>query len=71
MARIEEQIRGLHEASAEIGGLFGRLADQSRAASVDRPVSRQRADATVRLLNQTLSRLRRLPEVLEEMTEPV
>ncbi|MFH9690916.1 hypothetical protein ACH4LE_32190 [Streptomyces sp. NPDC017413] len=68
--RAEEQIRGLHAASAEIGELLGRLAEQSRAASVDHPISRQRADATVRLLNQTLSRLRKLPELMEEMTEP-
>ncbi|MET7291266.1 hypothetical protein ABZS79_03745 [Streptomyces griseoloalbus] len=71
MARVEEQIRGLHSASAEIGELLGRLAVQSRAASVDHPISRQRADATVRLLNQALSKLRRLPELMEEMTEPV
>lgn len=70
MTRIEEEIRGLHATSAEIGELLGRLAEQTRAASVDRPMSRQRADAAVRLLNQTLSKLRRLPELMEEMTEP-
>jgi hypothetical protein len=68
--RVEEQIRGLHAASAKIGELLGHLAEQSRAASVDRPISRQQADTTVRLLNQTLSKLRRLPELMEEMTEP-
>ncbi|QDQ12864.1 hypothetical protein [Streptomyces spectabilis] len=71
VTRVEERIRGLHTASAEIGELLGHLADQSRAASVDQPIGRQRADTAVRLLNQTLSRLRRLPELMEEMTEPV
>ncbi|GFE27410.1 hypothetical protein [Streptomyces nigrescens] len=71
VARVEERIRGLHTASAEIGELLGHLADQSRAASVAQPIGRQQADRTVRLLNQTLSRLRRLPELMEEMTEPV
>ncbi|MGW2424778.1 hypothetical protein ACWC0C_36985 [Streptomyces sp. NPDC001709] len=71
VTRVEERIRGLHAASAEIGELLGHLADQSRAASVAQPIGRQRADRTVRLLNQTLSRLRRLPELMEEMTEPV
>lgn len=71
VTRVEERIRGLHAASAEIGELLGHLADQSRAASVTQPIGRQQADRTVRLLNQTLSRLRRLPELMEEMTEPV
>ncbi|MFH9675112.1 SPOR domain-containing protein [Streptomyces sp. NPDC017405] len=71
VARVEERVRGLHTASAEIGELLGHLADQSQAASVVHPIGRQQADRTVRLLNQTLSRLRRLPELMEEMTEPV
>lgn len=71
MTRVEERIRGLHAASAEVGELLGHLADQSRAASLAQPIGRQQADRTVRLLNQTLSRLRRLPELMEEMTEPV
>ena len=71
VTRVEERIRGLHAASAEIGELLGRLADQSRAASATQPIGRQQADRTVRLLNQTLSRLRRLPELMEEMTEPI
>ncbi|MFF4160317.1 hypothetical protein [Streptomyces sp. NPDC001678] len=71
VTRVEERIRGLHTASAEIGELLGHLADQSRAASVAQPIGRQQADRTVRLLNRTLSRLRRLPELMEEMTEPV
>ncbi|AEM82836.1 hypothetical protein [Streptomyces violaceusniger] len=71
VTRVEERIRGLHAASAEIGELLGHLADQSRAASVTQPIGRQQADRTVRLLNQTLSKLRRLPELMEEMTEPV
>ncbi|MFD4613743.1 hypothetical protein ACFWOT_37930 [Streptomyces sp. NPDC058440] len=71
VTRVEERIRGLHAASAEIGVLLGHLADQSRAASVTQPIGRQQADRTVRLLNQTLSKLRRLPELMEEMTEPV
>ncbi|MFE9456560.1 hypothetical protein [Streptomyces californicus] len=68
--QAEEQIRNLHAASVGIGELLGRLAEQSRTDSVDHPISRQRADAAVRLLNQTLSRLRRLPELMEEMTQP-
>ncbi|MET9073215.1 hypothetical protein ABZX95_13800 [Streptomyces sp. NPDC004232] len=71
VTRVEERIRGLHAASAEIGELLGYLADQSRAASVTQPIGRQQADRTVRLLNQALSRLRRLPELMEEMTGPV
>lgn len=71
VTRVEERIRGLHAASAEVGELLGYLADQSRAASVAQPIGRHQADRTVRLLNQTLSRLRRLPELMEEMTEPV
>ncbi|WP_225835821.1 hypothetical protein [Streptomyces sp. NK08204] len=71
VTRVEERIRGLHAASAEIGELLGHLADQSRAASVTQPIGRQQADRAVRLLNQTLSKLRRLPELMEEMTEPV
>lgn len=58
-------------ASAEIGELLTHLAEQGRAESVTQPISRQRADTTVRLLNQTLSKLRRLPELMEEMTEPI
>ncbi|MEB3960814.1 hypothetical protein OKJ48_11250 [Streptomyces kunmingensis] len=63
VARVEERIRALHAASTEVGELLGHLADQSRAASVAQPIGRRQADRTVRLLNQTLSRLRRLPEL--------
>lgn len=70
MARVEERIQGLHTASAEIVQLLESLAEQSRAVSVATPIGRQRTDTTVRLLNQTLSKLRRLPELMEEMTEP-
>ncbi|WP_406472038.1 hypothetical protein [Streptomyces sp. NBC_01615] len=71
VTRVEERVRGLHTASAEIGELLTHLAEQGRAESVTQPISRQRADTTVRLLNQTLSKLRRLPELMEEMTEPI
>ncbi|MEW2316345.1 hypothetical protein [Streptomyces bauhiniae] len=71
VTRLEERIRGLHAASAEVGELLGHLADQSRAASVAQPIGRQQTDRTVRLLNQTLSKLRGLPELMEEMTETV
>ncbi|MFJ5646250.1 hypothetical protein [Streptomyces sp. NPDC093223] len=71
VTRVEERIRGLHTASAEIGELLTHLAELGRAESVTQPISRQRADTTVRLLNQTLSKLRRLPELMEEMTEPI
>jgi Ser/Thr protein kinase RdoA (MazF antagonist) len=68
--RVEERIRALHAASGELGDLLGALAERSRDASVTHPIARQRADVAVRLLNQTLSRLRKLPEVVEDLTEP-
>ncbi|WP_030783668.1 hypothetical protein [Streptomyces sp. NRRL S-920] len=68
--RVEDRIRRLHQASAEAGDLLEKLREQARATSVGRPIGRQQADATVRLLNQTVSRLRKLPELMEDMTEP-
>ncbi|MFI6622138.1 hypothetical protein [Streptomyces sp. NPDC050528] len=69
VTQVEDRILGLHTASAEIAEILAQLEDQSRAASVTQPIGRGQADRTVRLLNQTLSRLRKLPEVMEELTE--
>lgn len=66
--RIEELIKGLHAASGELGDRLSELEDQSRTASAP-PLARHRADTAVRLLNQTLSRLRKVPELMEDMTE--
>ncbi|CAM5301285.1 Phage portal protein OS=Streptomyces alboniger OX=132473 GN=CP975_11190 PE=4 SV=1 [Streptomyces alboniger] len=70
VGRMEELIMGLHAASMELGDVLSGLEEESRAAAPDRPVARDRADAAVRLLNQTLSRLRKLPELMEDVTEP-
>ncbi|MEU5581173.1 hypothetical protein ABZ791_12430 [Streptomyces huasconensis] len=67
---IETRVQELHAASGRLGDLLGELAERSRAASVAHPIPRQRADTAVRLLNQTLSRLRKLPELMEDLTEP-
>ncbi|MER7684166.1 hypothetical protein [Streptomyces sp. NPDC097610] len=71
MTRVEDQVRRPHTASSEIGDLLNKLAEQSRAASIAQPIGRQRSDVTVRLLNQTLTGLRKLPELMEDMTESV
>ncbi|MFE0175442.1 hypothetical protein ACFWZ2_24280 [Streptomyces sp. NPDC059002] len=67
--QVEDRVRSLHEASAEAGDLLLELKKQADTAPVARPIARQRADATVRLLNQTVSRLRSLPEIMEELAE--
>ncbi|MFF1376790.1 hypothetical protein [Streptomyces sp. NPDC058308] len=71
VARVEERIQGLHAASVEVGELLDGLAERSRTESVPQPVARHRADTAVRLLTQTLSRLRKLPELMEDLAEPV
>ncbi|MEU6824790.1 hypothetical protein ABZ921_29525 [Streptomyces atriruber] len=70
VARIEERIQTLHTTSAEVGELLDELAGRSRAAAVGRPITRPRADAAVRLVTQALTMLRKLPESVEDMTEP-
>ncbi|MEV7191245.1 hypothetical protein AB0N81_05475 [Streptomyces sp. NPDC093510] len=70
MDRIEERINGLHAAAGELSGLLADLEERSREDAVDHPLARHRADAAVRLLTQTLSRLRKAPELMEDMTEP-
>ncbi|WPO73868.1 hypothetical protein [Streptomyces sp. KN37] len=67
---MEAHIQALHAASGELGDLVGELTDQAGAASGAHPLTRQRADLAVRLLNQTLARLRKLPELMEDLTEP-
>ncbi|MFF4250721.1 hypothetical protein ACFY1L_05910 [Streptomyces sp. NPDC001663] len=67
----DEETRSREGRRTSIGEILGNLADQSRAVSVTQPIGRQQADRTVRLLNQTVSRLRRLPEIMEEMTKPI
>ncbi|MEU6989410.1 hypothetical protein ABZ953_01955 [Streptomyces sp. NPDC046465] len=71
VTRVEERIQGLHVASVEVGELLFALAERSRTESAPQPIARHRADTAVRLLTQTLSRLRKLPELMEDMTEPV
>ncbi|WP_399925153.1 hypothetical protein [Streptomyces kanamyceticus] len=70
VTRVEDRIRRLHETSAEAGELLERLRRQADGASHARPIARHRADGAVRLVTQTLSRLRQLPELMEDLTEP-
>ncbi|MFJ2769695.1 hypothetical protein [Streptomyces sp. NPDC087300] len=70
LTRVEDGIQGLHAGSVEIAALLDELAEKSDAESVEHPLARDRADTVVRLLNQTLSRLRKLPERVEDLTEP-
>ncbi|WP_055569317.1 hypothetical protein [Streptomyces atriruber] len=65
--QVEDRVRNLYEASAATGDLLEKLKEQADAVAVGRPIARQRADATVRLLNQTVSRLRTLPEIMEDL----
>lgn len=70
VARVEERIRALHTASTEVGELLDELARRSGAGGVARPLARDRADAAVRTVTQTLVRLRKLPEAMEDLAEP-
>ncbi|MEU8461358.1 hypothetical protein [Streptomyces sp. NPDC029003] len=64
-ARAEELIQGMSEGSAELRQTLGQLLD--RAGSP--PLGRGRADAAVRRINQTVARLRELPELVEMLAE--
>ncbi|MEV0121485.1 hypothetical protein AB0I16_07985 [Streptomyces sp. NPDC050703] len=69
--RMERLLRELHDASGELGDVLADLADLAdRSDAAPRPLARERADAAVRLLNQTLSRLRKLPERVEDVAVP-
>ncbi|MER7046542.1 hypothetical protein [Streptomyces jumonjinensis] len=68
--RIEALIRDVSTGSIGIGQLLKELKDQASAAPQPSPIGRARADDAVRLLNQTVARLRQLPELVEAMAEP-
>ncbi|MGH4028141.1 hypothetical protein ACQB60_04295 [Actinomycetota bacterium Odt1-20B] len=70
-ARVEEGIRGLHTASAQVGDLLDELTERSRSASVTRPIDRKRAETALRLLTQTLVQVGKLPSAVEGLSETV
>ncbi|MFJ3202350.1 hypothetical protein [Streptomyces sp. NPDC086989] len=69
MVRIEELIHGVSDGSTEIRRLLQVLKSRAEDSSASPPITRGRADAAVRRLNQTVARLRELPELLETMAE--
>ncbi|WP_129593285.1 hypothetical protein [Streptomyces sp. C] len=69
LSRIESRIREVHAGAAEIRGLLTELKERAGDPSAPAPIGRGRADAAVRLLNQTVARLRELPELVEVMAD--
>ncbi|THA37536.1 hypothetical protein [Streptomyces sp. A1547] len=69
MVRIEELIHGVSEGSTEIRRLLHELKNRADGAAASPPLTRGRADAAVRRINQTVARLRELPELVETMAE--
>ncbi|APY88438.1 hypothetical protein DCW30_07415 [Streptomyces alfalfae] len=70
VTRLEERIREVHTASGGVEDALAELAALCPGGTAARPLGRERADAAVRLLNQTLSRLRKLPERVEDVAAP-
>ncbi|MGE7386741.1 hypothetical protein ACQKM2_14800 [Streptomyces sp. NPDC004126] len=69
LSRVEARIREVHAGTAEIRLLLTELKERAGDPSAAAPIERGRADAAVRLLNQTVARLRELPELVEVMAE--
>ncbi|MFD0357121.1 hypothetical protein ACFVHW_25775 [Streptomyces sp. NPDC127110] len=69
LLRIESRIREVNAGAVEIRGLLTELKERAGDPSAPVPIERGRADAVVRLLNQTVARLRELPELVEVMAE--
>ncbi|MGW6979064.1 hypothetical protein ACWGE1_06385 [Streptomyces sp. NPDC054932] len=69
MVRIEELIHGVSEGSTEILRLLRELQNLAKDSPASPPITRDRADAAVRRLTQTVARLRELPELVETMAE--
>ncbi|MFE1553726.1 hypothetical protein ACFW6V_01895 [Streptomyces sp. NPDC058734] len=66
---IESRIREVNAGTVEIRRLLTELKERAGDPSVPAPIERGRADAAVRLLNQTVAKLRELPELVEVLAE--
>ncbi|GAA3383925.1 hypothetical protein GCM10017750_56150 [Streptomyces racemochromogenes] len=69
LLRVEGRIREVNAGAVEVRGLLTELKERAGDPSAPAPIGRGRADAAVRLLNQTVALLRELPELVEVMAQ--